>query len=172
MTVAEKKLSWDKSFLRIAWEYATHSTCSRKHVGALIVKNGRIIATGFNGTPKGFENCNDKFKNINWKEQPLDSPLSKDHHDFSEKYEVHAEQNALITLIHNGTNCDGATLYTTLSPCTTCAKLITQSGITRVVYEEEYDRDITGLQILRDMGIEVCYIPFFHSTDLGTEEDI
>lgn len=160
MTVAEKKLSWDKSFLRIAWEYATHSTCSRKHVGALIVKNGRIIATGFNGTPKGFENCNDKFKNIDWKEQSLDSPLSKDHHDFSEKYEVHAEQNALITLIHNGTNCDDATLYTTLSPCTTCAKLITQSGITRVVYEEEYDRDITGLQILKDMGIEVCYIPF------------
>ena len=64
MTVAEKKLSWDKSFLRIAWEYATHSTCSRKHVGALIVKNGRIIATGFNGTPKGFENCNDKLSYI------------------------------------------------------------------------------------------------------------
>ena len=158
MTKAEKQLSWDKSFLKIAQEYASHSTCSRKHVGALIVKDGRIVSTGYNGTPKGFENCKDKFKNINWKEQSLDSLLSKDHHNFSEKYEVHAEQNALITLIHNGTNCENATLYTTLSPCSTCAKMIAQAGIKRVVYGEEYDRSLDGVQLLRDMGIEVDYV--------------
>lgn len=160
MTKLEKQLSWDKSFLRIAWEYATHSTCTRKQVGALIVKDGRIVSTGFNGTPKGFENCKDKFKNIDWKVLGPNSEIGIQHHEFSEKYEVHAEQNALITLIHNETNCDGATLYTTLSPCATCAKMIAQSGITRVVYEEEYDRDLTGVQLLKDMGIEICYIPF------------
>jgi dCMP deaminase len=151
---------WDKTFMKIAYEFAEHSTCIRKQVGALITKNKRIIATGYNGSPHGIVHCKDKFKNIDFKElNTQGSPLNLKHHEFSEAFEVHAEANVIAfcakyeTVI--GEDC---TLYTTLSPCVNCAKLIAQTGIKRVVYSEKYDRNTDGIDLLKKMGIEVVQL--------------
>lgn len=153
----EKQLSWDKSLLRIAKEYSTHSTCSRKQVGAIIAKDNRIISTGMNGSPSGMDECQNQsmFKNIDWKNEPLNSEVSKAHHMFSVQNEIHAEMNAIITLVKNQTTADNCTLYTTLSPCSDCAKAIVQTGITRVVFSELYDRDKSGINLLENFGIKV-----------------
>lgn len=154
----EKQLDWDKTFLKIAYEYAEHSTCSRHKVGAVITKNGRIISTGFNGTPAGMKHCSEEFKNIKWDGLSPDCALRMRHHDFAEKYEIHAEQNAIIFLTKSETNAEGGTCYTTLSPCSNCAKAIIQAGIKRVVYCEEYERDQSGLELLRIMNIETIKV--------------
>lgn len=149
--IAESQLkSWDNTFIVIAKELAKHSTCLRCQVGAVLVKNGRIVSTGYNGVPHGMKHCNETFtiedmKKSNW----LDI-----HGEFSRKYEVHAEQNCIIEMAKNETNPTGTTLYLTLSPCSNCAKLIVAAGIERVVYAEEYDRDKDGINLLKEMGIE------------------
>ena len=150
-------ISWDKTFLNIAKELSKHSTCCRKHVGAIIVSNGRIVSTGYNGTPSGVKHCCDTFtEEQKQKFQDLNSPESKLHAEFSRKFELHAEQNCIAFASKRGISLENnSTLYTTLSPCSDCAKLIFQSGITRVVYEEEYDRDKSGIELLNSLGV-VC----------------
>jgi len=125
------------SYLKMASEWSTNSCCNRKKVGALIVKDQMIISDGYNGTPSGFNNeCEDMDGNTNW-------------------YVLHAEANAITKLAKNASgNAEGATLYVTLSPCTECSKLIIQTGIKRIFYKEEY-RDITGLKILKEAGIQM-----------------
>ena len=117
-------------------EWSTLSCCSRKKVGAIIVKDGMIISDGFNGTPKGFLNdCEDAKGDTYW-------------------YVLHAEANAILKVAKSSQSTDGATLYVTYSPCKDCSKLIVQSGIKRVIYGEEY-RDIAGLAILREAGVDI-----------------
>lgn len=146
-----RSIVWDNDFLRIAKIIAEHSTCTRKQVGAVIVRNKRIISTGYNGVPSGMKHCNEVFT-----QKDLTSPdFMKTHGDFSNKFEVHSEQNAIAELSKNEVNGVGATLYTTLAPCSNCAKLIVAAGIKRVVYLEEYDRDMSGPELLRQAGIEV-----------------
>lgn len=133
-----KQKRYDKAYLRLALEWAKLSYCERKKVGALIVKNGTIIADGYNGTPSGFDNCcEDKNGNTHW-------------------YVLHAEANAILKLSQSNNSGDGATLYITLSPCKDCSKLILQSGIKRVVYCNEY-KDTEGVDFLKNSGVEVVF---------------
>jgi len=147
---------WDKSFLRIAYEMSTHSTCCRKQVGALVVKNNRIISSGYNGVPSGLRHCVDYFKPSDMKKPDF----MKVHGEFSNAFEVHAEQNAIAECAKNEVSPVGATLYTTLAPCSNCAKLIVAAGIKRVIYEEEYDRDTKGPELLKQCGLIVQQIPY------------
>lgn len=120
------------------WSELSH--CVRKKVGALIVRDGRIISDGYNGTPAGFENsCENELGETHW-------------------YVLHAEANAILKVAQSTNDCSGSTLYITLSPCKDCSKLVLQAGIKRVVYVNDY-KDTTGVDFLRDAGVEVVHIP-------------
>jgi len=135
----------DKVYMEMAKIWSTLSYAVRKKVGALIVKDGTIIADGFNGTPSGFEN-------------ECEEALYDEKDQFSgyrtKWYVLHAEANALLKLAKSTQSSSGATLYITCSPCPECSKLILQAGISRLVYDEEY-RDTAGLELLRKAGIEI-----------------
>lgn len=133
---AGKQERLDIIFMKLANEMATMSTCSRVKVGCVITINNRIISTGINGTPSGFKNC-DEIRNYDFNNEHE----RIDHHRFSEYFEMHSEQNAIVDALKREQNLEGATLYTTIAPCSNCAKLIVSSGIKRVVYSELYDRD-------------------------------
>ena len=131
-----KQLRYDLAYLRMAKEWAKLSHCTRKQVGALLVKNGVIISDGYNGTPSGFPNtCENEIGETYW-------------------YVLHAEANAILKVAKSTNNAHGSTLYITLSPCKDCSKLILQSGITRMVYLDAY-KDTTAIDFLRNSGIEV-----------------
>ncbi|MBL4862678.1 MAG: dCMP deaminase family protein [Crocinitomicaceae bacterium] len=134
-----KQLRYDKAYLRMAKTWSELSHCNRKQVGAIIVKDGMIISDGFNGTPSGFDNCceSDEGETL-W-------------------YVLHAEANAILKVAKSTHNCQGATLYLTLSPCKECSKLVVQSGITKVVYMTKY-KDDSGIQFLNNAGIETIVI--------------
>ena len=134
-----KQLELDKRYLRMARIWAENSYCTRRKVGALIVKDKMIISDGYNGTPAGFENVCE-----------LDDGTTK-------PYVLHAEANAITKIAKSGNNSDGATLYVTTSPCMECSKLIIQSGIRRVVYSESY-RLTDGIDLLKRAGVEVVFI--------------
>lgn len=135
MTKAEQKqLRYDSAYMSMAYEWAKLSHCTRKQVGALIVKERMIISDGYNGTPTGFENeCEDEEHFTKW-------------------YVLHAEANAIMKVAASTQSCSGATLYITLSPCKECSKLIHQAGIKRVVYATAY-KDTSGLDFLAKAGI-------------------
>ena len=131
----------DLRYLRMAAIWAENSYCQRRKVGALVVKEEKmIISDGYNGTPSGFEN------------------VCEDAHGVTHPYVLHAEANAITKLARSGNNSDQATLYVTASPCIECAKLIIQAGIRRVVYAEQY-RLTDGLDLLRRAGVEVEHLP-------------
>jgi dCMP deaminase len=132
-----KKLNkYDKAYLRMAREWSLLSYCKRKQVGAIIVRDRMIISDGYNGTPSGFENCcEDESGLTNW-------------------YVLHAEANAILKVARSTQTCEGATLYITLSPCKECSKLIHQSGIKRVVYQNGY-KDTSGIDFLIKAGVIV-----------------
>lgn len=131
---AQKQLKYDKAYLRMAAEWAQLSHCTRKKVGALIVKDRMIISDGFNGCPTGFENaCEDESGQTKW-------------------YVLHAEANAILKVAGSAQSCRGATLYLTLSPCKDCSKLIHQAGIKRLVYTNPY-KDRSGLEFLEKAGV-------------------
>ncbi|MGK4566347.1 deoxycytidylate deaminase [Flavobacterium sp. 3HN19-14] len=139
--MSSKKLNkYDKAYLRIAREWSRLSYCKRKQVGAIIVKDRMIISDGYNGTPSGFENC------------------CEDDGGLTQWYVLHAEANAILKVARSTQSCEGATLYITLSPCRECSKLIHQSGIRRVVYNNGY-RDDSGIDFLIKAGVEVEFIP-------------
>ena len=133
-----KQEQFDRSYLEMARVWAKNSYCTRRKVGALLVKDRMIISDGFNGTPSGFENiCEDPTTG---KTKP---------------YVLHAEANAITKVAKSGNNSEGATLYVTDASCLECSKLIIQAGIKRVVYMIEYSvKD--GIELLRRAGIEVC----------------
>jgi dCMP deaminase len=119
----------DRNFINIAHEIASASKCVSKQVGAVIVKDGRILSTGYNGTPAGYTNCCEHWEN----------EYTKDHHDWSKTYEIHAEMNALIWAARRGIAIEGATIYVTLEPCSECSKNLIASGIVRIVYDRAYE---------------------------------
>ncbi|MCB9361634.1 MAG: dCMP deaminase family protein [Flavobacteriales bacterium] len=135
----EKQLRYDQAYLKMALEWAKLSHCTRKKVGALIVKDRMIVSDGYNGTPTGFDNC-------------CENDLGKTHW-----YVLHAEANAILKVAKSTHEINGATLYITLSPCKECSKLIVQAGIKRIVYHMDY-KDNSGLTFLKESGIEVCQI--------------
>lgn len=126
----------DVQYLKIARIWAENSHAKRLKVGAIIVKDNTIISDGYNGTPRGFENeCEDENGN-------------------TKQYVLHAEANAITKLAQSNNSSKDATIYTLVSPCVECSKLIIQSGIKRVVYAEEY-RLTEGIELLKKAGIEV-----------------
>ncbi|MBQ9076751.1 MAG: dCMP deaminase family protein [Muribaculaceae bacterium] len=129
----------DKRYLRMARIWAENSYCVRRQVGAIIVKDSMIISDGFNGTPSGFEN------------------ICEDEDGVTKPYVLHAEANAITKVARSNNSSDGSTLYVTASPCLECSKLIIQSGIKRVVYNELY-RITDGIDLLKRAGIECVHI--------------
>lgn len=159
------------TFMQIAYLVSQESKCVSWKVGAVIAKNGRIISTGYNGSPAGGVNCCDHAYDQKWTEQrynPVAPHVNKvvlkqecrqDHSDWSKTNEIHAELNSILYAARNGLPIEGATMYVTLSPCPDCAKSIAQSGIKQLVYSETYDRNIDGWEeILTNAGIEVFQI--------------
>lgn len=132
----DKQKELDMRYLRMATIWSENSYCSRRKVGALVVKDKMIISDGFNGTPSGFEN------------------VCEDENNVTKPYVLHAEANAITKIARSGNNSDGSTMYVTDSPCIECAKLIIQSGIKRVIYSREY-RITDGIDLLKRAGIEV-----------------
>ena len=132
----DKKKKFDGRYLEMAAVWAKNSYCTRRQVGAILVKDRMIISDGYNGTPAGFEN------------------VCEDENGVTKPYVLHAEANAISKVAKSANSADGATLYVTASPCVECAKLIIQSGIRRVVYRDEY-RLTDGIDLLRRAGIEV-----------------
>ncbi len=139
MTHDNKKTELDRRYLRMAQIWSENSYCTRRQVGALIVKDKMIISDGYNGTPSGFENVCEG-------EDGLTKP-----------YVLHAEANAITKIARSGNNSDGATLYVTDAPCIECSKLIIQAGIKRVIYAKDY-RLQEGIDLLRRAGIEVLQL--------------
>ena len=138
-SIMDKQEALDRRYLRMARIWAENSYCTRRQVGALIVKDKMIISDGYNGTPSGFENVCE-----------LEDGTTK-------PYVLHAEANAITKVAKSNNNSLGATLYVTASPCMECAKLIIQSGIKRVVYSEMY-RLTDGLDLLHRANIETVFI--------------
>ncbi|MEA1914010.1 MAG: dCMP deaminase family protein [Campylobacterota bacterium] len=137
----------DRNFINIAKELATASKCVSKHVGAVIVKDGRILSTGYNGTPAGFINCCE-----HWEDQ-----YTKEHHEWSKTYEIHAEMNAIIWAAREGISIADATIYVTLEPCSECSKNIIATGIKRIVYETPYEYNNSEVisKFLKDNGVSL-----------------
>jgi dCMP deaminase len=135
-----KQERYDRAYLKMAVEWAALSHCTRKKVGALLVRDNMIISDGYNGTPSGFPNpCEDVNGDTHW-------------------YVLHAEANAILKIARSANDAKGSTLYITLSPCKECCKLILQAGVRRMVYINEY-KDITGLEFLRSAELEIVQIP-------------
>ena len=132
------KKALDKRYMRMAEIWAENSYCIRRQVGALIVKDNRIISDGYNGTPSGFENICEED-------------------DHTKPYVMHAEANAITKVARSHNSSEGATIYVTASPCIECAKLIIQAGIKRVVYGELYHMK-DGLRLLEKAGIETEFL--------------
>jgi dCMP deaminase len=139
---ARKRVSWDEYFMRIAIQAATRSTCDRKNVGAVIVRDKTILSTGYNGSIRGLAHCDE-----------VGHMMENDHCVAT----VHAEANAIIQAAKNGTAIDGACIYITASPCWNCFKLIANSGIRRILYLEFY-RDDRIMRVAKEAGIELVQV--------------
>lgn len=135
-----KQKKYDEAYLRMAQEWGKLSYCKRKQVGAIVVKDRMIISDGYNGTPTGFDN------------------ICEDEEGYTKWFVLHAEANAISKVASSTQSCAGATLYITLSPCKECSKLIHQSGIIRVVYQNAY-KDDSGLKFLEKAGIKLTHLP-------------
>lgn len=136
-----ERRSWDDYFMAIASVAATRATCDRKHVGAVLVRDRTILSTGYNGSVRGMGHCSDEGV----------GHMMEDGHCVRT---VHAEANAIIQAAKNGTAIDGATIYTTASPCWWCFKLIVNSGVKKIVFGELY-RDPRIGQFATEAGIEL-----------------
>ena len=139
--------SWDEYFMEIARQVATRSTCLRRHVGAVIVRDKRILCTGYNGAPRNMAHCD------------VTGCLREQLHIPSgQRQEIcrglHAEQNAIIQAALHGVSTEGGTIYVTHQPCITCAKMIINSGIVRAVCASTYPDDLAR-EMLGEAGIEL-----------------
>jgi dCMP deaminase len=134
-----ERVDWHTYFMNIARQASTRSTCDRKHVGAVIVRDKTILSTGYNGSIRGMPHCDDV------------GHLMEDGHCVAT---LHAEANAIIQAAKNGVRIDGAEIYTTASPCWSCFKLITNAGIHTIYYGEFY-RDTRSLEVAKQLGIHL-----------------
>lgn len=153
----------DQTYMSIAHMIAKESKCVSYQVGAVIVKDGRIIAHGYNGSPTGQKNCCDlhssQVRPDMWANGYLTSTGRSEHHHWSNVNEIHAELNAILFAARNGISIDGTTMYVTLTPCIHCAKSLVQSGIKQIIYDKFYDKNQDGWDdILQNGGIEIKQI--------------
>lgn len=141
---------WDKRFIDMAEVVGSWSSCyqENRHVGAVIIKDKRVLATGYNGAPAGVKSCKDKGECLRKK---LNIP-SGTRHELC--FAVHAEQNAIAQAARFGISVEGATIYVTHQPCTICTKMIINSGIKKVIYKHGYPDDFS-LELLKEAGVEL-----------------
>lgn len=142
-----KRPSWDDYFMEMTKLTATRSSCLRRHVGAVLVKDTRVIATGYNGAPAGVTHC----EVTGCLRQKLNVP-SGERHELCRG--LHAEQNAIIQAALYGVSTEGATLYCTTKPCSICTKMIINAKITKIVYEEYYEDSLAD-ELLKDTDIRI-----------------
>ena len=138
--------SWEEYFMDIAKLVAKRSTCLRRQVGAVVVKDKNILATGYNGTPSGITHCSE----TGCLREQLKIP-SGERHELCRG--LHAEQNVIVQAAKHGINIEGATLFCTNSPCIICSKMIINAGVKEIVYLDGYP-DILSKDILAESGIE------------------
>jgi dCMP deaminase len=139
---------WDEYFLNIAKVVASRSNCIKRKVAAIIVKDRRIISTGYNGTPRGAKNCNEGGC-------PRCSSMAESGTSLEECVCCHGEENAITQAAYHGTSLKGATLYTTFAPCLLCTKMIINSGIIEVVYNQDYPLNDRAMALLRECGVQL-----------------
>lgn len=149
-TFLNKRPSWEEYFLKLADLVASRSTCLRRQVGAVLVKKERIIATGYNGAPRGMGHCLD----MGCLRETMQIPSGQ-------RYElcrgVHAEQNAIINAANYGVSTQDAVLYCTTQPCIICARMIINAGIVKVVHRGNFD-DPLAVQFLQEADIEIVEV--------------
>ena len=138
---------WDEYFMQVVHLVKTRSTCLRRKVGAVIVKDKRILATGYNGAPIGCRHCEE----VGCLRQKLNVP-SGERHELCRA--IHAEQNAIVQAARAGTSIDGATIYVSAQPCVICAKMLINSGIKRIVFEGDYPDELSK-ELLDESGLEL-----------------
>lgn len=143
--------SWDEYFLELADLVASRSTCLRRQVGAVLVRQERIISTGYNGAPRGLAHCLD----LGCLRTEMNIPSGQ-------RYElcrgVHAEQNAIINAAYYGVSTKGSVLYCTNQPCIICARILINAGIVRIIHRGNFE-DTLALQFLQEAGIELLELP-------------
>jgi dCMP deaminase len=141
-----RRPEWDEYFMSIAKVVASRSNCIKRKVAAIIVKDRRVISTGYNGTPKGARNCNEGGC-------PRCNSMAQSGTSLEECLCCHGEENAITQAAYHGTSLKGATIYTTFAPCLLCTKMIINSGIREVVYNQDYPLNDRALALLSECGI-------------------
>ncbi len=150
--------SWDSYFMQITELVKTRSTCLRRQVGAIIVRDRRMVATGYNGAPSGVAHCAE----VGCLRQQLGIP-SGERHELCRA--IHAEQNALIQAARYGSVVLGGTLYVTCQPCSLCAKMLINAGIVRIVFKGDYPDEL-ATSMLQEAGVEMVR---FQEQEIGSE---
>ena len=138
---------WDTYFMTIAQEVATRSSCIRRHIGAVIVRDKRIIATGYNNVPSGCSHCDE----VGCLREQLGIPSGQKHELCRG---IHAEQNAIVQAARYGLPIDGAVIYTTTYPCVQCTKMLINCGISEIVYGDSYPDELSQ-QMLEEVGMKI-----------------
>lgn len=146
------RISKQEMFKQICLIVAQRSTCKRLKVGCIIVKDDRLVSSGWNGVASGKPHCEDVFKDV---DDIYSQDFLREHAKFSKENEFHAEENAILFYKKNSEDFKDADIYVTISPCITCAKLIERCGIKRVFYIDTYDRSIEGLVFLEKNNISI-----------------
>ena len=146
--IEDTRISWDEYFMQMAELTSQRSTCLRRHVGAVIVQNKHVIATGYNGAPRGLKHCAEIGGCLR---EELNVP-SGERHELCRA--LHAEQNAIIQAAVVGQSVDGGSIYITHQPCAICSKMIINAGISRIVVREGYPDDLAR-DILDEAGLKV-----------------
>lgn len=139
--------TWDSYFMEITKLVASRSSCLRRKVGAVLVKDKRILATGYNGAPTGMKHCEE----VGCLRERLHVP-SGERHELCRG--LHAEQNAIIQAARQGTEIVGSTLYCTTAPCSLCAKMLINAGVVRIIYEGNYP-DERAMEFFQEAGVKV-----------------
>lgn len=145
-SLKNERPSWNEYFLKIAKEVSKRSTCLRRHTGAILVRDKRILASGYNGAPAGLKHCHE----VGCLREKLAVSSGK-RHELCRG--LHAEQNAIIQAALHGVNIKGSTLYATHFPCSLCAKMLINAGIVKVIYIEDYPDDLAR-ELLIEAGID------------------
>jgi len=151
--MVDTRPSWDEYFATITRQVATRSTCLRRKVGAIIVKDKRILATGYNGAPRGVKSSLEIGKCLR---EELGIP-SGERHEICRG--LHAEQNAIIQAAYYGIPIKDSVIYSTHQPCVLCAKMIINAGIRKIYYFEDYP-DKLAVELLNEAGVELIKLDF------------
>jgi len=156
--MVDNRPSWNQYFMNIAYLVSTRSSCLRRKVGAVLVKNKNVIATGYNGAPKGIQHCE--------YESGGKYECLRNHYEVpsGQRQEIcrglHAEQNALIQAATYGVSTENSVMFCTLTPCIVCAKMMINAGISKIYFSKGYPEGL-GLIMLEEAGIELEHIKFY-----------